>query len=116
MARSGNPISTSGTAWTRCCTSQLAPRPNKPNMVSKPTTSARTNTFKSMTPFVSFVARSAKQAKHGAEVVGFDTMFGLFGRGASCDVQHRVQAVPDVEIGFPLRAITQNFQVAGVGG
>ena len=49
-----------------------------------------------------------------AEVVGFHTVFGLFGRGPIHNVQHRVQAIADVEIGFLLCAVTEDFQVTGV--
>jgi len=48
-----------------------------------------------------------------AEVVGFDSMPGQFGRGPLHDAQHRVEAIADVEVGFLLFAIAEDFQLAG---
>ena len=50
-----------------------------------------------------------------AEVVDFHAVLRL---ASPCrafdDVQHRLEAIADVEIGFPLRAVAEDFQVVGM--
>src|SRR5208282_3843950 len=50
-----------------------------------------------------------------AKVVGLDMVPGLLRCSAIDHVQHRIKAITDVKIGFPLCAVAQDFQVTRVG-
>ena len=50
----------------------------------------------------------------GAEIVGFNAMFGFFRRALRNDRAAWRETITDIEVGFPLRAVAEDFQMVGM--